>query len=49
MKFNIFAIILLALGLNTNMIMGGGIDGSNTGNGTSSCHGDFVSSEFNQR
>jgi hypothetical protein len=48
MKFNIFATILLISGLNTNMIMGGEGNGTNQG-GTSSgsCHGDFVSSEFN--
>jgi hypothetical protein len=52
MKFNILAIILLASGFNTNMIVGGGNgDGTNTGSGTGngSCHDDCVSSEFNQR
>lgn len=49
MKFNIFTTILLVLGLNLNLkAVSGGGDGVNQG-GTSGCHGDFVSSEFNQR
>ncbi len=48
MKLNIFAAIIFVLGFNTDMIMGGSIDGSNN-TGGNNCHGDFVSSEFNQK
>lgn len=50
MKFNILAAILLVLGFNTNVkALGGSSDGTNQGGGSNSCHGDFVSSEFNQK
>lgn len=49
MKLNIFAILLLVLGLNINIIASG--NGSNNGgDGTAqSCHDDCVSSEFSQK
>lgn len=46
MKLSIFTTILLVLGLNTHIVVGGG-DGNSGSDTTTHSHGDFVSSEFN--